>query len=142
MITINNISGNAVSNYTELYGLSSDTKPVGKYNGDILANGSRFTEIDTGNIYLYSEANGGKWYKSSYAPTTAEVISIISAWFVQHPAVITAVGLDNLPAAGNENTVYIDTSANKIYRWSEGEEKYICVGTDYSNIAIVNGERQ
>lgn len=34
------------------YGLSSDTKPI-----DGVKNADRFCEMDTGNVYLYDEAN-------------------------------------------------------------------------------------
>lgn len=35
-------------------GLSSDTKPVGVYQGIGIANGSEFIEMDTGATYLYN----------------------------------------------------------------------------------------
>lgn len=44
--------------YYELVGKSTDTKPIGK-----MVSGSKFTEIDTGTIYLYDEdgAAGERW---------------------------------------------------------------------------------
>lgn len=36
--------------YAEIYGLSTDTKPTAG-----LAMGSKFTEVDTGDIYLFNE---------------------------------------------------------------------------------------
>lgn len=44
--------------YAELFGLSTDTKPV-----DGLVTGSRFTEVDTGDVYLLDETGGGTWAK-------------------------------------------------------------------------------
>lgn len=41
-------------------GLSSDTKPTGKYEGLPIANGSTFIEIDTKNLKYYDEG-GGTW---------------------------------------------------------------------------------
>ena len=38
----------------ELYGLSSDTKPVNEFNGLPVTNGSVFVEIDTGKVYAFS----------------------------------------------------------------------------------------
>ncbi len=35
-------------------GLSSDSKPVGVYQGIGIANGSEFIEMDTGATYLYN----------------------------------------------------------------------------------------
>ena len=44
--------------YVEFYGKSTDVKPLGGY-----LTGSKFTEIDTGDIYAYDEDNGGSWTK-------------------------------------------------------------------------------
>lgn len=44
--------------YAELFGLSTDTKPV-----DGLVTGSRFTEVDTGDVYLLDETGDGSWTK-------------------------------------------------------------------------------
>lgn len=46
-----------------LYGLSSDTKPIGVWmKNRPVGNGSIFHEIDTGNEYMYDEA-GKRWVK-------------------------------------------------------------------------------
>lgn len=55
MITINKI-GNTVSiPQLELWGNSTDTKPIKEYQGVSIPNGSIFIEIDTGDSYLYDE---------------------------------------------------------------------------------------
>lgn len=42
----------------DLFGTSSDTKPTTGY-----ANGSTFTEVDTGDIYLFDE-DAGEWVQT------------------------------------------------------------------------------
>jgi hypothetical protein len=41
--------------YSEMYGLSTDAKPT-----EDLITGSRFTEVDTGNVFLFNE-EAGEW---------------------------------------------------------------------------------
>ena len=41
-----------------IVGLSTDTKP----GSDLVANGSRFIEMDTGKFYMFDEA-GDHWYE-------------------------------------------------------------------------------
>ena len=40
-----------------LTGLSTDTKPIGNFNGIKLDNGSSFMELDTQNVFFYDEEN-------------------------------------------------------------------------------------
>lgn len=55
MITINKI-GNTVSiPQLELWGKSSDVKPIGEYQGVPIPNGSIFIELDTGDSYFFDE---------------------------------------------------------------------------------------
>lgn len=44
--------------YAEMFGLSTDSKPVAD-----LVTGSKFTEVDTGDVYLFSETGEGTWTK-------------------------------------------------------------------------------
>lgn len=46
--------------YTEMFGLSTDEKPV---TG--LVTGSKFTEVNTGDVYLFDETGDGTWTKVS-----------------------------------------------------------------------------
>lgn len=43
------------------------------------------------------------------------------------------------PTIGNEKTLYIDTSVNLAYRWSDSELKYYALGSDYNEIRVING---
>lgn len=43
--------------YAEFFGLADDNKPTGG-----LITGSKFTEVDTGDVYLFDEV-GGTWTK-------------------------------------------------------------------------------
>ena len=54
---------NRVFNFS---GLSTDTKPTGKYEGMDIPQGSRFLEINTSKRYLYS-AGESKWYEDTEA---------------------------------------------------------------------------
>ena len=49
----------------ELWGLSTDDKPIYSYGSLLIANGSIFHENDTSSIYRYSEGNR-KWYKQIF----------------------------------------------------------------------------
>ena len=44
--------------YVELYGLSTDTKPT---TG--IVTGSKFTEVNTGDEFLFDETSTGTWTK-------------------------------------------------------------------------------
>ena len=44
--------------YQELYGLSTEDKPVAN-----LITGSKFTEVNTGDVYLFDETSTGTWTK-------------------------------------------------------------------------------
>ena len=45
-------------NYVELFGLNDDNKPT---TGIIT--GSKFTEVDTGDVYLFAEGDSPTWTK-------------------------------------------------------------------------------
>ena len=44
--------------YAEFFGLSRDDKPTAG-----IVTGSRFTEVDTGDVYLFDETSTGTWTK-------------------------------------------------------------------------------
>ena len=46
--------------YSEMFGLSTDTKPTSG-----LVTGSKFTEVNTGDEYLFDETGDGTWTKVS-----------------------------------------------------------------------------
>lgn len=43
------------------------------------------------------------------------------------------------PNRGDKAVVYMDTTENKAYRWDENTGTYICIGSDYKQIKIING---
>ena len=49
--------------YIEAAGLSTDTKPA-----EGIITGSKFTEVDTGDVYLFDEENSGTWTKVHAGP--------------------------------------------------------------------------
>lgn len=55
--------------YAEMFGLNKDDKPVMG-----LVTGSKFTEVDTGDVYLFDETDGGTWTKvqAGYVEPTVE----------------------------------------------------------------------
>ena len=52
------------TNVMHIDGLSTETKPVGKFDGMAIPNGSIYTEIDTGDKYMF-DAENKVWYKVS-----------------------------------------------------------------------------
>ena len=50
--------------YIEAYGLSLDDKPTSG-----IITGSRFTEVDTGDEYLFDETSTGTWTKVKAGPS-------------------------------------------------------------------------
>lgn len=47
--------------------------------------------------------------------------------------------LYEFPTVGIKNNLYIDSENNKSYRWDENSLKYICIGSNYEDIKIING---
>lgn len=44
------------------------------------------------------------------------------------------------PTVGKPNTIYIDTTLNESYRWSDSDVKYYRLDhDDYTSISIING---
>nr|DAZ34069.1 MAG TPA: hypothetical protein [Caudoviricetes sp.] len=43
------------------------------------------------------------------------------------------------PTIGSPECLYVDTTANKIYRWDDANLKYFTVGSDYNEIEIIDG---
>lgn len=52
------------TNVMHIDGLSTETKPVDKFDGMAIPNGSIYTEIDTGDKYMF-DAENKVWYKVS-----------------------------------------------------------------------------
>ena len=47
------------------------------------------------------------------------------------------VGIINFPNVGKPGNIYIDTLANKSYRWDDTDLKYYCIGSDYNDINLI-----
>ncbi len=45
----------------------------------------------------------------------------------------------SFPAIGEEGSLYIDTTANKTYRWDNENLKYVCCGADIETIQVIDG---
>ena len=43
------------------------------------------------------------------------------------------------PNLGKDGVIYVATEENKTYRWDATEMRYYCVGSDYSEIKIIDG---
>ena len=53
--------------------------------------------------------------------------------------VISAETYLEFPITGKTTAVYIDTSANRVYRWDDENVKYYCIGSDYNEIDRIDG---
>lgn len=81
--------------------------------------------ITLGNLTVYDEEI--KEYFSQMLKEFSDAIIVQKDSFLQFPVI------------GSEHSLYIDTTTNKTYRWSESELKYYVVGSDYDDIKIING---
>ena len=60
--------------YKELAGLSTDTKPVDPIDAVVVtATGSRFLEVDTGDVYAYDE-EVATWHKIASGPVADDPV--------------------------------------------------------------------
>lgn len=80
--------------------------------------------IDIENLSIYDEKI--KDYIKSKAKESSEEIIVSKDSFL------------NFPVTGNSDCLYIDTTTNKAYRWSEDETKYYCIGSDWTGIQLIN----
>ena len=62
MITLNKYADRANRVWLELYGLSTDIKPVEKFETTYIGNASTYYEMDTGKCFIYDEENH-KWHE-------------------------------------------------------------------------------
>ena len=61
MITLNKYGDKQNRIWMELYGLSTDEKPIEKFGNNFIGNSSTFYEMDTKKAYIYDEENH-KWW--------------------------------------------------------------------------------
>ena len=62
MITLNKYGNRENRVWLELYGLSTDEKPIGKFDDIFIGNSSTYYEMDTKNTFMYDEENK-KWWE-------------------------------------------------------------------------------
>ena len=62
MVTLNKYGTRVNREWLELFGLSSDEKPIKVFEGRFIGNASLFMEMDTGSVYMYDE-DGEKWWE-------------------------------------------------------------------------------
>ena len=62
MITLNKYADTTNRAWLELYGLSTDIKPIKKFGTTYIGNASTYLEMDTGKFFIYDEENH-KWYE-------------------------------------------------------------------------------
>ena len=53
--------------------------------------------------------------------------------------VVTEDSYFDFPAVGDGNTIYIASDTGRSYKWDSDELKYICIGTDYNAIDLIDG---
>lgn len=57
MITLNKYADKTNRAWLELYGLSTDEKPIRKFENTFIGNASTYYEMDTKKSYIYDEEN-------------------------------------------------------------------------------------
>ena len=62
MITLNKYGNRENRVWLELYGLSTDEKPIVKFDDIFIGNLSTYYEMDTKNTFMYDEENK-KWWE-------------------------------------------------------------------------------
>lgn len=62
MITLNKYGDKANRIWMELFGLSTDEKPIQKFEDNFIGNASTYYEMDTRKSYIYDEENH-KWWE-------------------------------------------------------------------------------
>ncbi len=61
MITLNKYGNSMNRVWLELYGLSTDEKPIERFGTTLIGNASTYYEMDTQKAYIYDEENH-KWW--------------------------------------------------------------------------------
>lgn len=62
MVTCNKYADRPNRSWMELYGLSTDEKPIEKMGTIFIGNASTYYEMDTKNAFIYDEENH-KWWE-------------------------------------------------------------------------------
>lgn len=83
--------------------------------------------IDLENLQVYDEEI--KKYLMQQVSESIEDISMV----VQEDTYLS------FPLIGSEKTLYIDTTTNQAYRWSDEGLKYYQIGSDWNDIEMIDG---
>ncbi|MEF9983686.1 MAG: hypothetical protein RR806_03110 [Oscillospiraceae bacterium] len=59
--------------------------------------------------------------------------------YINGEIIIQYDNIYQFPNLGNKSKLYIDKSSNKSYRWNDTDSKYYIIGSDYTDIKIING---
>ena len=120
MVTVNNKTANNTGTAAfELLGLSTDTKPTGKFSGYKVGENSVFLELDTATLYYFT---GGEWVKfgeSGGSGDTYETVAEIEVGHMQSggeemPGVYIYSDSEAVAPALNENeTYYLNAADNE-----------------------------
>lgn len=62
MVTLNKYADRCNRIWLELYGLSTDEKPIERFEGSYIGNASTFYEMDSSMMFIYDEENH-VWHK-------------------------------------------------------------------------------
>ncbi len=81
--------------------------------------------IDLENLQIYDEEIK-EWIKQKILESSSET-------FIKEDSFL------KFPTLGSENSLYVDTTQNKLYRWSDTDLKYYTIGSDYNDIKVING---
>ena len=83
---------------------------------------------------IYIGLDGLQWYDGW-------IKDYISKQIKEHEkqVVVSEESYLRFPTIGSSECIYIDTTANKIYRWDDANLKYFTVGSDYNEIEIIDG---
>lgn len=54
-------------------------------------------------------------------------------------SVVQVSNFEDLPLVGSKNSIYIVDSINSLYRWDTFTSSYICVGSNYKQVTIIDG---
>lgn len=99
-------------------------------------------KADMGAIAKGDKGETGDSGKSAYEIAVANGFSGTEAEWLNSLKADSCLQFESLyefPNLGESGVIYMDTSANKIYRWDSENRKYFCVGSDYSDIGVING---
>lgn len=85
-------------------------------------------------VNTYIGLDGLQWYDSEIKDYISKQIEDSKKQIV-----ITADSYLEFPTLGDAECIYIDKVNNRVYRWDNANLKYYVIGSDYSEIEIIDG---